>query len=673
MNFFTDYDNTPNLEIQKEYRVVKVSYTPVFSATLIINTLTINTENNNTILLDKVESLNRALFNDTVLYCSQKGMVTSVIKEYNPEIVGIVNTNSIVTYGKTDRGIPYYLFKPYNKNYPNFIVPFDKKKHGISGTDLIVVIKRQKWLTTKKYPIGIITEYIGSPGILSNEIDAILVRYDLFRKDIPNRIIKDEPLKDMPSLNDNTIYKDFLEKDVFSIDPPNCIDIDDAMHIEKLGDNSTESSSSSDGDGNSDKKFIIGIHIANPAYFLPIDGLHDLSVKNRLTSIYTPVKRIDMLHPDLAIEKASLLKDKIRLVNSVLFTIAINDNNDSYNDNNSNDRIKYKIESVKFESAFIKNKENLNYDEADAIYKDNKPFLKDSLQNLFMVTNNLLIPFKENKKVKDTHELVEIWMILTNWYIGRELVKRYDGLAPIRVQKDTNPINMISTKTVLNERLEKILTIKRNNNAALYQLYKSDNDLHASLGICQYTHFTSPIRRYFDIIIHRMIFPNSLSDKDHNYNYDKESLIHLLNSINKKNQLVKKAERAFNKVKIVNTLLERETTSTETMTIIDFTDTSLELYSEKWDTIIKYKLIPRLLKKKFVIKAFDNTALEQRFKDIECNNYQTLGLNLESIDNNSILHTFHIFDKITLKSYPSAKNSKMELNHELIEPFISFY
>lgn len=692
MNYFQEYDDASTIEAtldtildkstKKEYRVTKVSYYPVFEAVL-------TDSKSQTVILDRVEALNRAMFNDTVIYCVSQQRVTSIVNEYNPEIIGVVNSNSVVTYGENNRGLPYYLFKPVNKSYPSFIVPYDKKKNG--KQDILAIVKRNNWPTSKKYPIGKIMEYIGQPGIYENEIEAILVRYDLFRKNVPNRILKEEPLKpvdfedfvdasDDASVTDNASnnatsevsetpkkFKDLRGKNVFSIDPENCEDIDDAIHIEKKRHN----------------EYIIGIHIATPALFLPKDGIHDSFVKERLSSIYTPIKRIDMLHPDLAIQKSSLLKDQVRPVNSLLFTIHKEDNG-------------YKIGSVAFEACLITNRANLSYEEAQTLYDLNKPFLsKDSnedlpiLSSLMKVTDSLARTYLPTFKngVEDMHRLIEAWMIFANLYTGRELVKRYAGLAPLRVLgiRSTTFTSVLEAPTILekheresdcktevkeknleksivpelDKNLQNFLEI-RNNNAATYQLYDPElgNDEHSALGIRQYTHFSSPIRRYFDIIVHRMLYPNIFENlKDSKMKpYQKEELQSLLTSINKKNSLIRKAERAFDRIRIVNELQKSGIYPIEIMTIIDFSRYSLELFSEKWNTVIKYKIIPRLLRKKYYIneKGFLCTDKDEKL-DHKVENIQ-----------------FRLFDKITIKSYPSPSGSLMELNHELIEPGFSF-
>jgi exoribonuclease R len=240
-------------------------------------------------------------------------------------------------------------------------------------------------------------------------------------------------------------------------------------------------------------------------------------------------------------------------------------------------------------------------------------------------------------------------------------------------------------------------------------LYEKGNDIHSGLQISQYTHFSSPIRRYFDIIVHRMLFPDSTryrgkaykvgnqvnpgnsgrsltikNDKDTKETYEKEELTSLLNAINKKNMLIRKAERAFDRIRIVDELQKSGIYDVETMTIIDFSSSSLELYSEKWKTVIKYKIIPKLLRKRWTIDSegylYQDTDSVTNTDSVKDTDIKDKGVDTDTGKvigkskgkDQKYLIQFHKFDKITIKSYPSAKGSLMELNHELIEPNVIF-
>jgi exoribonuclease R len=673
MNYYNEYEIREKHDCKNihNYTVKKVCYYPVFEAIVNLTDPTSATENNETIVIKTIEWLNRALFGDIVQYDCDEERVIAIEKQYEPEIVGIVHASSIVTYGENHKGVPFYLFRPLNKNYPNFLVAYDKKKHG--KRDLFVVIKRQSWPASKKNPIGQIVEYIGEPGIYSNEIEAVLVRYDLHRKNVPNRILREETL---PSLLNNDIVNrdivDLTDKEVFSIDPENCEDIDDALHFEPL---------------TQPHAYKVGVHIANPAFYLPQNGKHDTIVQNRLTSIYTPLHRVDMLHPELAIKSASLTEGKQSLVNSVIFTVTHDKDKPDCSE----------ITNVEFVSCLVVNRYNLSYDAAQEIY-DRTEYqggrgldeFESKFHAFYQVSDDLarqyLPTFKDG--ITDVHGLVEAWMLLANWYTGQELVKRYQQLAPLRVLKCssfTNPTALLLADGPVSKlsmiKMQRQLQI-RQSAAAEYRLYDPQNSFHSALQLSQYTHFTSPIRRYIDIIVHRLLFPKASNfnndpiiggcddgnnnaevsgctnhngrTQDHSCGYTKESLTSLLDKINNINRRVRKAERAFDRLRIVNTLSNSGVTETETMIVVDIYAHGLELWSDRWQTTIKLKLIPRLLKQRYQLDPEGNLIKKYACQE-ECVQ----------------LHKFNKMGEVLVKSCVSAKGCKMELSHVLLDPPIS--
>ena len=107
---------------------------------------------------------------------------------------------------------------------------------------------------------------------------------------------------------------------------------------------------------------------------------------------------------------------------------------------------------------------------------------------------------------------------MANWQIGEYLVEKFGDQAPIRVfEKNNTKINPNQNPNITqNQELQNLLRI-RNQTAAVYRCHSSDqSNQHQELGLTNYTHFTSPIRRYFDLMVHRMIFEN-----DYQVNFEK--------------------------------------------------------------------------------------------------------------------------------------------------------
>jgi len=170
---------------------------------------------------------NRAIHNDIVYL--QNNKVVNIKQRNNSLIVGILQLNNNTKYGFTKRNIPYFKFVPISNKYPPFIVPCKKK---LLKQPYYLVIRFNKWETSNKHPIGQIEYYIGYVGDKNNETTMLLYKNNIY----PNK--------------NKIIYNDYLpnttiDYNTISIDPDSCKDIDDALHIEDLG----------------NKNFIIGIHI----------------------------------------------------------------------------------------------------------------------------------------------------------------------------------------------------------------------------------------------------------------------------------------------------------------------------------------------------------------------------------------------------------------------------
>jgi exoribonuclease R len=196
----------------------------------------------------------------------------------------------------------------------------------------------------------------------------------------------------------------------------------------------------------------IGVHIAQPTYWLHPNELKKL-IHKRFSTLYTKEKRYDLFNKKLS-DMASLELDKIKPTYSVIFSIKNN-----------------KIISIEDYPSYISNKQVLDYNTND------KNVLK-----LLDVTNKM-------SKIKDTHELVSFWMIETNKYIGNKLK---DKRIPYRVNKVNSTEYDIDTNIIEAFKI-------RDTESAYYSLEENE---HQSLGIKNYIHFTSPIRRIFDTLVH---------------------------------------------------------------------------------------------------------------------------------------------------------------------------
>jgi len=526
-------------------------------------------------------------------------------------IIGILKLSSRVKYGNTKRGIPYYKFKPSDKDLSIYLV---STKIRIKKDVFAVILPNKN--NVKKYKRGNLDFIIGEVGNIINEYKYILYQTRLFYKSWDN-IIKKNKLQDKI---ENDIIKDIeLQKikpsyNVISIDPLGCTDIDDALHIE-INENIVK----------------IGIHITNVNYYLDNNKLNNL-IKERLFSVYSPLSQQNMIPDIYANNLCSLLENKNRKTISIIYTYTLNKKLKIINKPLYEKQELYKIinETFEIKSTIVNNNKNYSYKDVDVIKNKflkynrlNEKFKKKinekvkkelnkngiMIYNLFNFTNNVL------KLNLDSHKLVEYFMIKANTTIGNYLFKNLGEKSIIRNHLTSNKIK---SPDEINEYMNLRLMKKATYNFADLDITKN---YHYGLNIHNYTHFTSPIRRYNDIIIHTQILniinntelnntelnntelndtelnDTELNDTELNnteLNDTELNNTELINQMNLKQQKINKCERMIRRLNVINKL-ENEYLTNDIFTYAYVVDKQ-----EKYYTIYipKYKLEE---------KIYDNT------------------------------------------------------------------
>lgn len=322
--------------------------------------------------------------------------------------------------------------------------------------------------------------------------------------------------------------KDLTHLNCITIDPDTAKDFDDALSLEK------------DSKGN----FLLGVHIADVSHYITPNGPLDKEAYNRGNSTYFPGKCIPMLPESLSNELCSLKPDVIRLTVSVLMKL---DKNGTL--------IDYEIVR-----SYIKSRKRFTYKEAFSILEKNEksPFspLLNNLKNLCILLKkekrkrgsiDFALPetvvFVDKKGVPTgmetieydiTHQLVEEFMLKANEIVAKHLYKegnpsiyrihespKEDGLEDFFYL--ANVLGFPLPKEPTREDLQNLFE-KAKDTPYLAQLaiqyirsmklafYSPDNIGHFGLSLEYYTHFTSPIRRYSDLIIHRLLFHEKIED-----------------------------------------------------------------------------------------------------------------------------------------------------------------
>lgn len=329
-----------------------------------------------------------------------------------------------------------------------------------------------------------------------------------------NNTIK--PIYNNNIINDNN-YIDLTHLDTFNIDPVQSRDFDDAISIDSLNNK-------------------IYVHIVDAHSQIPINSNIDISACIKSFTLYLPELVENILPKELAENELSLIKDIPKKTITIEYTI---------------NPLDQTIISSKIYKSIIIIKTRYNYEEYDELINMSNSditFLINFITKWQIKTLNIpqikltidnysgnMIDFSTEQKHSMSHKIIETLMILTNLTISQQsnnhnLPQRYH-------EKIKSELNL--EEFTNNEFIDSILTIKKNKKA----LYSSTESGHFGLNLSTYTHFTSPIRRYFDVIVHRLYA---------GMKYD--NLEELLEYINNREQEIDKLTKLYRTLKILGYL-----------------------------------------------------------------------------------------------------------------------
>lgn len=338
------------------------------------------------------------------------------------------------------------------------------------------------------------------------------------------------------------------DADIISIDPDDCEDIDDALSIKET-----------------DLYYEIGVHIAQPICWLNENNIIE-KYNTQFSTLYLNDKRINLWGNEIT-EKSSLNPNKERYAYSTIFYFDI---------------YTLELEEIKDFPSIITNNHKLSYDNAHT-------------NNIANELLNFTLSFKKNIDFK---ELVSYWMILTNNHIG----KKYN--VPYRVNSiDTNNI-----KYNVNKEINKIFN-NRNANNAYYSYIENE---HKSLNLKNYTHFTSPIRRIIDTLIH------------YNITY-KQNLILDLDIINELDLNTKRMSRQLELDNLINNIIDNDELIVNGYIYKILSDNRVEVYVRDYGLgFLKVKLydltfdylITKNRKSNKLILEYDNNIIEYNLGDL---------------------------------------------------------
>ena len=467
-------------------------------------------------------NLNVALHGDKVLVeifarknrKNPEGEIVKVLERANDEFVG-----NIVQYRDV------YFFVPDDKLiHRDFFIPKDSLNGAKIGDK--VVVKLIEWLDPKLNPVGGVIETLGKQLEHTAEMKAIAKKYKI-RTSFPEEVIKEAERFSDETIKAEILHRlDLRNKIVFTIDPIDAKDFDDALSIEVIGKN----------------KFLVGVHIADVGFFVPENSQLDLEARKRGTSVYLVNYVVPMLPEQLSNKWCSLVPGEDRLCFSLLIEM-----------NSNADVLKYRIEKT-----VINNKRRFTYEEVENIIKSGKGdfaeqilLLNDLAKKLYkkriqsggidfnadevkFILSEGGVPIDVTRKQRlQSHRLIEDFMLLANKLIaiqGNKFENRKSYPFIYRVHDVPNEekirqlaefVSALGYKLnkaggVKSKELQKLLEQVKDkpeemlvNEVMIRAMAKAEysevNIGHYGLGFMHYTHFTSPIRRYPDLVVHRLL------------------------------------------------------------------------------------------------------------------------------------------------------------------------
>lgn len=448
----------------------------------------------------------------------------------NPEgvVVSIVKRGRTTFVGNMRVDARHSFMTPDNSRIgTDFYVPKDKLNGAKDGDKVLVTLL--DWPKKAKSPFAEVTTVMGAAGEHNAEIHAILAEFGLpyefpesveaYVESIPETISEEEISK----------RRDMREVLTFTIDPHDAKDFDDALSIQKLADD----------------KWEIGIHIADVSHYVQEGTLLNDEAYERATSVYLVDRVVPMLPEKLSNKVCSLRPNEEKLCFSAIFTI--NDKAEVL-DEWFGRTVIYSDHRFTYEDAqeVIENKEGKFAEEILLMDKLAKIMRAKRIDEGAITFDRVEVKFQLDeeknptgvyfKQAKDANKLIEEYMLLANRKVASFIGKAADGTPSnkpfvYRIHDDPDPekINNFSTfvnqfghqmnlqtpKEIANsmnrvladvsgkreENMVELLAIRTMSKAK----YTIENIGHYGLGFDYYSHFTSPIRRWPDVMVHRLL------------------------------------------------------------------------------------------------------------------------------------------------------------------------
>ena len=466
-----------------------------------------------------------AMNNDKVriaFYAKRRG------REAEGEVIEILERANDTFVGTLEVEKSYAFLVTENRTLANDIfIPKDKLKGGKTGDK--AVVKVTEWPDKAKNPIGQVLDILGKAGDNTTEMHAILAEFGLPYV-YPQSVEKAaDKIPAEISAEEIARREDFRKVTTFTIDPKDAKDFDDALSIRPLKDGLWE----------------VGVHIADVTHYVKEGSIIDKEAEKRATSVYLVDRTIPMLPERLCNFICSLRPNEEKLAFSAIFDITE----------------KGEVRDSRIVHTVIESDRRFTYEEAQQIIETKEGDFKDEILMLDTIAKALRekrfaagainfdryevkfeidekgkpisVYFKESK---DANKLVEEFMLLANRTVAEKIGKAPKGkkakVLPYRIHDLPDPekldnlaqfiarfgyrLRTSGTKTDVSKSINHLLDDRQGKKeenlietvsirAMQKARYSTHNIGHYGLAFDYYTHFTSPIRRFPDMMVHRLV------------------------------------------------------------------------------------------------------------------------------------------------------------------------
>ncbi len=444
-----------------------------------------------------------------------EGEVVEILQRARTEFIGRVEISTRFAFVVADNKKMFY----------DIFIPLENLNGAKNNDKVIATI--ESWKAEDKNPTGKVKKILGKAGENNAEIHAIMAEYGL-PIDFPEPVEKQaQAIDETISATEIAKRRDFRAVPTFTIDPEDAKDFDDALSVLPLENGNWE----------------IGVHIADVSYYVEPDTFLDQEAYRRATSVYLVDRVVPMLPEKLSNFVCSLRPDEDKLTFSAVFEI--------------NER--GTVVNQWFGRTIIRSQRRFSYEEAQTVIETGEgDFAKEIgiLQKLAVkikqarfkkgaiAFESVEVRFKldENAKPiavipkvrKEAHKLIEEFMLLANKCVAEYVFKKKKGknvLAMVYRTHDEPDAEKLQNLALFAKQFgHQLDTQEENLSKSLNQLsldvegkpeqnvlqnlamramakavYSTEPKGHFGLAFAHYTHFTSPIRRYPDVMVHRLL------------------------------------------------------------------------------------------------------------------------------------------------------------------------